>query len=288
MYTGVRNHHTLPEVACYEDARKALAIWESKPRRGKQVTKVVSYADSIAFRLYDTDVVEWHPDDSFDVNNYGTLTTSGFARHFLPGRVWLNFAVERRNGCSGGANTISFAGDGKQLICQGEVVRFRKAAVGYLPDEATCYDITLPSGVDRKAGRELAKEHHLREFESWLTVAPITLGDVEHAEWNLAECLYALKSRDWRQAAMHLPLIKEPSGFGTAERMKPLPIATGSWQHHITMASFGKLKLAMWEDAGLLETETRRVWDRKTFDTRMAKVKEMENLGLPVASLGPR
>ena len=39
---------------------------------------------SVAFRLYHTDVVTWHPDNSCSVNLYDTQSTVGFADWFVP------------------------------------------------------------------------------------------------------------------------------------------------------------------------------------------------------------
>lgn len=291
-YNGVSAHHNVPRVQSYDDAVRAQRAGDLRSK----VANIWERMDgAIAFRLYETDVVAWYPDNTVEVDNYGTQTTSGFARRFLPDGIHLHHPSQRR-GMEGGHKINSFrshaVGEGLSWedayhVCQGDLVVFAEQGDLWVPKPETCNDITMPMGVDRKASREMAKVYHFAEFESWLTVAPITLGDVEHAEWDLDECLSALKRRDWRQAAMHLPLIKEPNGFGTAARMNPIPIATGIWQHHITMASVSKLKLAMWEDRGLLETETRKTWSRGEYDRRMARVREMDALGLDVRALGP-
>jgi len=294
MYMGVKNHHTLPRVTSYEDAQRALAVWESKTRRGKQVTQVLSHGSAIAFRLYETDVVTWEADNSVHVDNYGTTTTSSFAHQFLPAGIHLHYPVERR-GCSGGSNTIGFRAhpDGTPLswqeryhVCQGAVVRFTEQDGVWLPDEDTCYDITLPKGVERKKSRELAKTYHFAEFESWLQMGPLILGDVEHSEWDLQECMDALEKRDWRQAAMFMPTIKESGSFGHEQRAKPLPISC-EHGHYISLGCLAKLKLAIWDWHGFLIVDTAKTWPRGEFDRRMQRVKEMEALGLNTHGMGP-
>lgn len=262
----------------------------------KSVTWVRERADNaIAFTLYSTDVVTWHPDNSVEIDNYGTVTTSRFAERFLPAGVHLHHPVYRRGGVSGGANTIGFRtaaeDEGyRSAICQGDVVRFQPIADDlWLPDESTCYDLCLPIGVDRRKARELSKYYNLRDFEAWLSMAPIALasgGDrIEHNDWELDICMEALEARNFRLAAEHLPLVKDTGAYGT--ELKPLPITTSRFDEHITASSLSRLKLAMWREEGVLRTETRTAWDRSDWDRGMRRVKELTRLGVDVRGLGP-
>lgn len=253
---------------------------------------------AIAFQLYDTDVVIWAPDNSVYIDNFGTVTTSSFATRFLPAGVRLNHPTERR-GYSGGHNTIAFTTQmevktygtyrGGVHLCQGSLVRFVEQGEWWVPDEDTCDDITLPVGIDRAKTRDMARHFHLREFENWLSMAPMHLAatdePVEHHSWDLVSCMNALEKREWRRAAEHLPLIEDKGAFGN--EIKPLAILTARRDEHVTMRSLAKLKLAMWEDHSLLRLETRKVWDRKTYDRGMKRVKEMDALDLSVSGLGP-
>ena len=57
----------------------------------KSVTWVRECSDgSIAFRLYDTDVVTYEPNGDIVIDNYGTKTTTEFAWKFLPGGFHLS------------------------------------------------------------------------------------------------------------------------------------------------------------------------------------------------------
>ncbi len=84
---------------------------------------------------------------------------------------------------------------------------------------------------------------------------------------------------------MHLPTIKDTGAFGN--ELKPLRIVVPRHDEYVTMSSLAKLKLAMWQEHGLLEMETRKVWERKDYDRGMARVKEMASLDLHVSGLGP-
>lgn len=306
MFLGVRAHHDAKRVSSFETAKAALDRASRTPtgkarkeqlygfhlglNRNHGVTWVREKEDgAIAFRLYDTDVVTWLPDNSVEVDNFGTVTTSGFAHTFLPRGVHLHYPTERR-GESGGHKTIGFHSGVDRMICIGNVVRFVEQDGCWVADEATCDDIKLPVGLDRKKAADMAKHYNLRDFEIYLSMAPAHLqgeNRIEHDCWDLGLCMEALEARDFRRAVECLPLVTEPSGFGTAERMKPLPIVTGSRSSHVTMGSFTKLKLTMWDEHGLLETEVRRTWERKAFDRGMTRIKQMAALGLTVYDLGP-
>ncbi len=298
MYTGVKNHHKVPPVSSYDEARKALAVWNSKPHRGNQVAQVLGdEGGDIAFRLYDTDVVTWCPDGSVLVDNYGSLTTSEFARRFLPGGVWLNYPTTIR-GRTGGASTIQFLASrdpGQQYtyhaehsICQGSVVRFTEQGNVWLPDLDTCYDITLPDGVDRKAARGVTKRYNLAEFETWLTMAAPLLGDVEHEYWDIDQCMEALQQRDWRRAAGHMPVIQDTGAFGQRERAKPLSVWCGRGEY-VSLSCLNKLKLAIWDEHDLLTTKTARVWPYTEFHRKMQRLRELVALDLSgLTGMGPR
>ena len=290
MYLGVIAHHNVLRVMDYESAVKAQ-------RAGTMRSKVASVYErsdgAIAFRLYLTDVVVWNPDNSVEIDNYGSQTTSGFAKHFLPQGIHLSYPTVRRN-MSGGANTIQFhahpdrpdlSWEDRYHVCQGSVVRFTEQGGAWLPDEDTCYDIRLPVGMDRKKFREVAKRYHLKEFENWLAMAPIHL-DIHHVAWSTHSCMAALEAREFRIAAEALPTILETSAFGLCDRTQPLPIHTLPGRY-ISMASLAKLKLAIQDFEGLRVEEARRVWSVRDYNNGMKRVRELSNLGMAVHDLGP-
>lgn len=296
MFMGVKSYHDLPSVSSYADAQRALTAFQNRKSRAKIVDQVNFHEDTgaIAFQLYATEVVTWYPDDSIDIDNYGTVTTSAFARHFLPAGIHLNHPTTRR-GESGGANTISFLGraeDGERTyaICQGSIVRFNPTPDGrWAPDVDTCYEITLPMGVDRKAAKQVMTDYHLGDFKLWLSMAPMHLdaaGErIEHLSWDLDSCMAALKARDFHLAAQYMPVIEDTGAYGNEP--KPLPIET-PYQKYVSLGCVDKLKLAIWDHEGLIITETRPAWDRKEYDRRMRQVKAMEKLSIHVGHLGAR
>jgi hypothetical protein len=288
-YNQVQSHHLLPPVSNYIGALAALEAYEATAKRHNVVTVYArSFGEGIAFRLYQTDVVTWFPDDSFDVDNYGTQTTSGFARRFLPGGIALNYPVNRSRGGESGGNTaivyrtLTDAGYwGGARMCVGSTVHFLPQGDGtWRPDEVTCNTMTFPV-LDTAKTRAIAKLYHLRDFEAWLPMGTRHF-DIEHAGYDLGHCAMALKHRDFRTAAAHLPLIEPGSGFGLAKRVEAvaLPIETGNWQKHVTMGSVAKLRLALYEDADLFDTVSVKTVGADEFDRYMARVRELAALGI--------
>lgn len=305
MYTGIKTNGSAHDYASAQRVLEQAALTPTGRQRqskeygfplgghSKSVTWVRELDDgAIAFRLWDTDVVIWYPDNSFDVENYGTVTTSQFARRFLPAGIWLNHPVTKR-GVESGAKTITYrgrdeAGSSVQTKCIGYVVRFNETGDGrWVPDEDTLDTMKFVE-LDRTKAREVAQVYHLKDFENWLSMAPMHLAGteaaIEHDKWDRTTCADALMDRDFRRAAEHLPLIKDTNAFGI--ELKPLPITTGRWGHHVTMSSFNKLKLALWDYDGALDTTEVKTISVKDYDRRMVRVREMRQLGLGGWDLG--
>ncbi len=89
----------------------------------------------------------------------------------------------------------------------------------------------------------------------------------------------ALKHRDFRKATQNLPVII-PDKFDTVAAVAAcaLPVLTYRGEY-VTMGSLAKLKLALWEDEGLIGTETHRTVDCRTYANGMARARELEALG---------
>jgi hypothetical protein len=289
MYTGVKAHHNVDPVASYADALQALEATRLTPKGRKRAEKPEGYPlgghnksvtwvrkdedGSIAFQLYAADVVTWMPDNSVVVDNYGTVTTSGFAHRFLPSGIYLNYPTTRC-GAVGGHSTIQF----HDHVCCGGTVRFRRGAGGYwVPDEDTLDTMRFPE-LDGGAARELAKRYHFRDFAIWLETAPAHFNEpIHHAEWDLDECLTCLEERDFLNASRYLPLI-DTGGFAN-DRIATLPFRTAHWRYMITMGSLQKLKLAARAKLEVSSAEFRTL-PRREFDRRMARVRELARLGI--------
>lgn len=306
MFARVTAHQGAPRVDSYAAAEAALAKYkalEATKRRRKPMpvgtyplgghAKSVTWVrqedgGEIAFQLYDTDVVTWRPDNSVVIDNYGTVTTTGFASRFLPRGISLNFPTSVR-GREGGNKGIEFSADmgnrwGSRHICQGGLARFIEQDGAWVPDETTLDPINLLD-IDRKMAREATAGLPWKDFEMWLSMAPMHL-DLDHEVFDLEHCLTGLRKRDFRFAAVHLPTVTIPNGWGAADRIKPLPIAVRDSNKPITMGSLNKLKLAIWEDAGAIGTTQHMTVPCAEYKRRMARARELQNLGLDYWHVG--
>lgn len=306
MFTGLSAsertegaHDYESAVACYEAAQLTP---ERKLRREpdrdgyyplttnhKGPTRVGEEGGSIYFRLYRTDVVIWRPDGSVEIDNYGTVTTSAFAHRYLPAGIYLRHKIESlRRGKTLGSDHIWYADrpgvrSWSGRVCCGSLVRFVPQGDGaYLPDEDTCDDMRLVD-LDRGKCRKVARQFHLRDFESWLSAAPAHLrgvgSGIEHEFWSLGDCLAALEVRDFRTASQYLPPVKVPGGFNAAERMVPLDIAVHERDEMITLSgSLRKLKLAIWSEEGLFDDVVFKTLPAAEFERRSRRVRELVQL----------
>lgn len=313
MYFGLRAHHDSRSAHDYESARAVLAN-ASKTPTGRQrkekpfgyhlgmssnhgVTWVrecdePGYEGAIAFRLYDTDVVTWYPDNSVEIDNFGSVTTSAFARQFLPGCIGLSHPSTRR-GETGGHKGITYcveAADydrrywGTYRICFGGLPRFRLHGERWLPDEDTLDEIKFPEITDRKAQRAVSAKYHLKDFDNWLAMAPRHMR-IEHDCWDVDDCAKALLKRDFTTASMFLPLTTESGAYSM--ELKIIPIVTRQRDQHVTVGAISKLKLALWDLEGLVETVSFKTLPCGEFERRMQRVKLMRRLGLCGYGVGP-
>lgn len=298
MFLGITAHHDAKRVTDFTTAQAALERASRTPKGKLRTQKDYGYhlgmnrnhgvtwvgergGGAIAFRLYDTDVVTWHPDDSVVIQNFGTVTTSGFATRFLPNTIHL-----RHPSRDGGDSAITYRpatvdGDWRSAwkaarICQGHAVRFVRDGEALVPDEDTLDPIMLPQ-LDTKASRGLTAGLNLADFELWLPAATAHL-DLEHEGFDLDECVTALRRRDFRTAATLLPLVKIPDGWGAADRIKPLPIDTSSREQVVTLGSITKLRLAIQHDAGAFTDVTQPTWSLREYERGMARVKQLASV----------
>lgn len=294
MYTGVRSFEDAQRVTSFATAKAALERASRTPTgkrrtekrwgfhlgmsRNHGVTWVREADDeTICFRLYDTDVVIWHADNSVEIDNFGSVTTSAFAERFLPAGMHLAYPVERR-GSVGGHRRIYYRVEdgsrwGRRMVCFGGMPRFREVDGDWRPDADTIDAIKFPE-LDRKLAREISREVPWKDFENWLSMAPHHMR-IEHDCWDLDDCMAALRKRDFTLASMFLPLITIPNGFGGGDRITPLPIITKSRDHVVTMGSLQKLRLALYADRGAYDTIELTEIDCDEFDRRMARVRQL-------------
>jgi hypothetical protein len=143
--------------------------------------------DSIAFQLYDTECVTYHPDNTITVQGYGTQTTSGFIDRLTPGGIYHLAHSRTHHGpmlrlmsvrehvcppCSYRSEEYRYTGpdwDSGVVIKCGSPVRLDYNAERGLwlpvdPPAAQGQAFKLPT-INRKAAREVSKAYHLADYE---------------------------------------------------------------------------------------------------------------------------
>lgn len=302
MFMGVTAYSSVPSVDSYEKAEAVLARCSRTPTGRKRapggmgefplgMTKRGSTSvrrlenGAIAFRLYETDVVTWNEDNSVNIQNFGTVTTTRFADHFLPDGIRLTHPSRE-----GGHAMIHYKAAGDEgwdrHVCKGGDVRMMRQGDGWAPDEETIDEMIFLE-LDRTLARRLLAPLHLKDFAAWLSMAPNHM----HVDWQSFDsdaCADALRERDFREAARLLPSIEIPRGFGLADRIKPRNIKTPYRDRVITMASIDRLKLALWEDWGALLHVKHKTLPVKQFDRYMRRIRQLSGMGVHTYGLGPR
>jgi hypothetical protein len=87
---AVRSINNHAEAVAFYDSCKIKGghdYGDERPIRGKEGSKTMSvriYNNVVKFCYHSTDVVSWHPDDSFVIDTYASASTCEFAGCFLP------------------------------------------------------------------------------------------------------------------------------------------------------------------------------------------------------------
>lgn len=286
MFMGVHSHYNVRQVNSYADAQAVLAKFSRTPtgkarrekpygfhlsmNRNHSVTWVRETADqSIAFRLYETDVVTWHPDNSFTLVSWPSVTTRDFASGFTPDGVSLssNETVTYRPPVRDGDWRASWDA---ARICRGDAT-FRQTDAGWAPDEAELEPIRFLE-LDQKKARALSREYRLKDFSNYLAMAPLHMNLMYEGE-DCPKAVEALKERDFRRAAVHLPLIASSRAFGNEPVY--LRIAAGSGCG-ITMSSVDRLRDWIYDRWGAFSDVSAKTWPLREFENRMKRLKALE------------
>jgi hypothetical protein len=243
------------------------------------------HGDKIIFRLYNTDVVTWLDEATVEVDNsYATRTTGSFASDWSPVQCGacgtMTTHVTPRTGDSWRERWSS------ALIVKGKVTfHLRDGFWHPAEDEGDAFTFKT---LDRKGVRRVSAEYNLTDFEMWMSMAPQHLnlihnGDDEH------DVALALKARDFRKAACHLPLVSTANSgaFGNAEA-KPLAIKTqGSGV--VTGASLRRFRLWLYDMEGLMTehvTYCMRVGEYNNLRKRMAEYEKAGVTGKTYRGMG--
>lgn len=292
MYRGVQLDVRIRD---YNSARKALVERSSKvrcsadvldmrirkeaplghPRRNVTGIRLLS-DESIACRLYATDVVVWHPDNSVTVESFPTKTTAAFARAVLPHGLVLGGESQLMSFFPGAAQWADWRERwAAEHVCHADGT-YRLVDDVWLPDETTLYPLTLRT-IDRTITRRLSKEYPFAEFKTWLFAACAHVR-VEHQGEDIERCAELIRDRDYRAAAEWLPCIEVPNGFGIRERIKPLRIEGTRYDAPITLGSVDYVRCWVYAEHGAISmsevtTMPAAEWTRqRALGNQLAKV----------------
>ncbi len=117
----------------------------NSPQMGVRLTK-----GKVAFRYHNTDVVTWHPDDTYTVETYNSKSTCEFANHFLPIGQALEFQGR------------AFRIDGVMYPAIGDItVRPKDGKV--LGTQA----FFVKEVIDRKAAKAVLAKTRYAEYRDW-------------------------------------------------------------------------------------------------------------------------
>lgn len=229
----------------------------------------------VILRLYETDCVTWHPDNSFTIGSWASKTTGEFISALTPVRVNAS--------CDITYHTTPYS-DWRDYwkharVCHGDVT-FRPMGDGlWAPDEATCTPFT-DVRVDATKTRAIAKAHNLTDFEMWLSMAPRHL-PLEHERADMGIVAEALLERNWRKAAAHLPLVYNERAYGRYP--VPLDIVTGG-SRIVTMGSVKRFRLWLYDAEGATHKTRHLTMSSAEYEAARKRIRQLELAGVYVAS----
>lgn len=233
---------------------------------------------SVACRLYSTDVVTWHPDNSVSVISHPTVTTSAFANALLPSGLNLGGESELMTffpGCGSNAGWSERWQSAR--VCNGTGT-YRCVDGVWLPDEDTLYPLSVVT-LDKSISRQVCKEHPFGQFKTWLFAACGVL-DIEHQGEDLDKCAEALRARNFRQAAEHLPTVNVPRGFGIRERLKPLRMSNVRYGAPVTLGSVEYLRRWLYDDAGAYTKTEVTTMSSTQYEQQRKLCNQLRNVGI--------
>lgn len=198
-----------PKIRSYESARKhfdSVTPWRSwrfnpdgderpigdrtvKHNDGRQYNKAMrELADgSIAFRLFDTDCVVWHPNGELTITGYATMSTTAFVNSLTPGGIihgqgakgmdepilHLTQVIEHVSPATEWSDEYQWKGPDwiSGMIIQCDCgVRLRHCSKNNVwtptkPDELRAFSVPQ---VDHKAARQVSKQYNLPTLQHTL------------------------------------------------------------------------------------------------------------------------
>ena len=243
-----------------------------------QVTGIRLLGDgSIACRLYRTDVVTWHPDNSVTVATFPTVTTAAFANALLPTGLSLGGASEMMTFFPGCDRASSWSDRWRAAhVCHGAAT-YRQVDGVWLPDTDTVSPMRLTT-LNKAVSREVCKQYPFAAFKQWLFAA-CPLLEPEHQGTDYCAAAEALWKRDFRAAAVHLPPVEVPRGFGTARRIKPLAFRNVRWNGPITLSSVEYLRRYLYAEHGAYSCTEVISMTCTEYERQRQLERQLENVG---------
>ena len=226
-------------------------------------------ANSIRFRLYDTDVVTYREDGSVSLESWPSALTCDFAWSLTPDGIHLN-----------ADGTIDLNGrTARAVVCSGSVTLKRVdhfwEVVGGRPKTFT--DIR----VDRRALRVAALAHNLPDFKGWLDMALIHKG--AHRRGNDAdfgllkvrdEFFQALANKQFLAAVKLVPYLSDRARYSFGRSIEGFGADAVDW---------AKIELHLAHNIGATTTEDHTIIPASTYRSMVRRVKQMQSKGIPGA-----
>ena len=207
---------------------------------------------SVACRLYNTDVVVWHPDNSVSVTTFPTITTAAFANALLPVGLNLGGESEMMTFFPGCDRASDWSERWRAAhVCNGSGT-YRQVDGAWVPDADTIEPMDMIH-LDRSISRAVCREYPFAAFKTGLFAACDVM-DIEHQGEDYEACAEALRAGQYRRAAEHLPTVTVPRGFGIRKRLKPLRMSGVRYNSPVTLGSVEYLRRWLYKDAGIYST----------------------------------
>lgn len=283
MFMGVSSIQQAKPCSSYSDAVRNFEAAQKtptgKPRKPgdygyplgahyKSVTNIRMDGTDVVMRLYDTDVVTWHEDDRVTIDNWTSKTTAEFIGRFSP--VVSNASSEityspAPHGSESGDWRAYW--DASMVVCGDGTFR-RNADGGWEPESLDTFQKFHTAQVDTKAMRQLAKDHHLADFRSFLE-STCLIPNLVHEGADCGIVAEALLARDFRRAACHLPTVEDKEHYGRSPT--PLNIATAQRNQLVSMTSLQRFKDWLADAEGALTTTVFQTLSHKLLDKLKAR-----------------
>jgi hypothetical protein len=194
---------------------EAVAKWKTtKPIRGRDDNvrplgprkkhghmNIRMVGDKVALRLYHTDIIVWHPDDSFEVEGYTSISTDQVFNAVGPPGVYSQFACPQYNVLWLGKHyrwTVGDDGKGYALR-EGKAHIIHNEKGGWMIDPETPPDKFEQSYIERSVAKAQLAATNYHEFQLWASAKDKLIdnwGDLDRAScWGTYRWLELLADR---------------------------------------------------------------------------------------------